>query len=201
MLALYPPPHHLRGDAKKQTEALAAYAKALAAFDGPTLAAGWELVTAEHQFWVWPNPGVVVEACRRCAPPPPAVGDQESRRLRADALADDYAARFMRTTHLAKLAAAGGWAAGLRAHVRAAAWVQAQIICGVRGIGFPSELVPVESRGQSAQECFETYKKAVAGPLARGRIRVTVPPSLAREWSRAACNDRATRRSAESPGR
>ena len=56
MLALYPPPQHLRGDANKQAAALAAYAVALAGFDDPTLAAGWKVVTAEHQFWVWPQP-------------------------------------------------------------------------------------------------------------------------------------------------
>lgn len=48
MLAVYPPPQHLRGDAKRQAEALAVYEKALGRFDAATLAAGWGLVAAEH---------------------------------------------------------------------------------------------------------------------------------------------------------
>lgn len=182
MLALYPPPQHLRGDAQQQAAALAAYDKALARFDAATLAAGWELVTAKHQFWVWPNPGTLAEACRRCEPPRPAASDQGERRQRADAMAETYAAKFMRSTHLAKLAQAEGWAGRLAEYVRDAAWVQAQLICGLSRVSFASSLVPAECRHLSAGEFIAGYRESVAGVLGRGVVRVTVPPSRIRGW-------------------
>ena len=183
MLALYPPPVHLRQNAKSQAAALAAYVDALAGFDAATLAAGWRAVTAEHRFWCWPSIGTVVEACRRFAPPPPALGEQEKRRRQAEALADAYTARFMKTTHVARLARAEGWELKLGEYVRDAAWVQAQLICGVRGISFASTLVPPEERHiSSAAEFFACYCETIAAAVERCRIRVTVPPARLREW-------------------
>ncbi len=193
MLALYPPPQHLRGDAVRRAEALAAYSKALSRFDVPTLVAGWEPITAEHRFWVWPNPGVVAEACARCAPPPPTVNDQEMRRQRAEEMADAYALRFMKTTHLAKVATAEGWAGRLRGYVHDAAWVQAQIICGVSPVAFPSGLVPPGHRPSSATEACAEYRESVGGAVERGRVRVSVPAELVREWKRA-CGQESLRR-------
>jgi hypothetical protein len=42
MLALYPPPAHLRHNSDAQQRALAAYEKSLAGFDRDTLQRGWE---------------------------------------------------------------------------------------------------------------------------------------------------------------
>lgn len=182
MLAIYPPPQHLRGDCGRQAEALAAYRKALAPFDRATLATGWEHVTAEHPFWVWPNPGAIAEACRRCAPPPPAVSETERARQRAVEMTDAYAARFMKTTQQATLAHAEGWAPQLAEYVREAAWVQAQLICGVRPVGFATILIPADQRGRPAGEAFAAYRESIAGPVERGRIRVTVPPEQVRAW-------------------
>ena len=182
MQVLYPPPQHLRRDAKQQAAALAQYTKTLARFDEPTLRAAWQTVIAEHAFWVWPNPGTVAAACLRHMPPPPELSDQEQRRHQALALADAYTARFMKTTHLARLAASEGWAPRLREYVRDAAWVQAQLICGVRAIGFATALVPEEDCHLSAREWFPRYRETIAGAVERGTIRVAIPPTRRREW-------------------
>lgn len=186
MTALYPPPQHLRGSASKQTAALTAYETALSGFDEATLAAGWALVTAEHAFWVWPNPGQVADACRRCAPPPPAVSDQERRRAEAFEMADAYTAHFMKSTQVARMAEKEGWAGRLRSHVHDHAAAQAQIICGVERVAFASSIIPEEHRHLSAREGFAAYRESVAGPVERGRVRVAVPAARVREWKAAA---------------
>lgn len=185
MLAIYPPPQHLRGDRRRQAEALAAYTKALARFDAPTLAAGWQKVVAEHPFWVWPNPGAIADACRACLPKPPAVSDGEQRRQAAEALADAYTARFMKTTQFAKLAEREGWAPRLREYVRDAAWVQAQLIEGVYPVGFPTNLIPRGERHRPLVETFAEYRGGVMGAVDRGRVRVSVPPDRIRGWKAA----------------
>ncbi|OWK38947.1 hypothetical protein FRUB_06323 [Fimbriiglobus ruber] len=111
------------------------------------------------------------------------------RRQQALALADAYTARFMKTTHLAKLAQVKGWGPPLAEYVREAAWVQAQIIVGVKDIGFATLLIPKERRFRPADECFAAYRETIAGPVERGRIRVTVPPARIREWAAAVRGD------------
>ncbi len=185
MQAIFPPPLHLRQDAQRRAAALAAYADALADFDAATLASAWMAVVAQHTFWCWPSAGTIAEACRRFAPPPPAGGEQEKLGQQAEAMADAYTARFMKTTHVARLARAGGWDAKLAEFVRDAANVQGQLICGVRGVSFASTLVPPEQRHLSAAEFFAGYRETVAAAVECGRIRVTVPPARLREWKAA----------------
>ena len=68
MLALYPPPMHLRQDGEAREAALESYAKVLERFDRATLERAWEKVVAENKYWVWPQPGLIVEACELFAP-------------------------------------------------------------------------------------------------------------------------------------
>lgn len=184
MTALYPAPQHLRADADRRAAALAEYRRALGRFDRATLAAGWAAVAAEHAFWVWPNPGLVSEACRRCAPPPPAVSAEGAKRARAQEMADAYETRFMATTQQAALARSEGWAPELAEYVREAAWVQAQLICGVAAVGYATVLIPREQRARPAREAFAAYRESVEAAVARGRVRVTVPPERVRAWRR-----------------
>ena len=51
-------------------------------------------------------------------------------------MTDDYATRYMKTSHLARLARQEGWSGRLREYVTDAAWVQAQLLCQVRNIGW-----------------------------------------------------------------
>ena len=97
-------------------------------------------------------------------------------------MADAYTARFMKTTHVARLAKAEGWDLKLGEYVRDAASVQAQLICGVRGVSFAATLVPTEDRHLSAREFFAGYRDTIAGAVERGRIRVAVPTARLREW-------------------
>lgn len=186
MQAIFPPPLHLRQDAQRRAAALAAYADALADFDAATLAAGWRTVVAQHAFWCWPSAGTIAEACRHFAPPPPAGGEQEKLRQQAEAMTATYTARFMKANHVARLARAEGWEPKLGEYVRDAANVQAQLICGVRGVSFASTLVPPEQRHLSAADFFAGYRETVAAAVERGLIRVTVPPARLREWKGAA---------------
>src|SRR5260370_21268175 len=135
MCELYLPPLHLRRDADAQERALAAYESALAPFDRDTLQRGWEKVVAQQTYWVWPNPGTIAEACRQCQPKPTPPSDEEQRKDKAAQMADDHVSRYMKTSHLAKLARREGWSGRLREYVTDVAWVQAQLICRVQNIG------------------------------------------------------------------
>jgi hypothetical protein len=64
----------------------------------------------------------------------------EQRRSKALAMAHDYATAFMHASHLAKLAGREGWSGRLREYVTDAAFVQAQLMCGARDIGWNARL-------------------------------------------------------------
>ncbi|OWK47334.1 hypothetical protein [Fimbriiglobus ruber] len=182
LTALYPPPTHLRADERVQAVALAAYEKALAGFDRATLERGWAKVVAEQTYWVWPNPGVIAEACRQCAPPKREPSEAALRRQQAQEMTDAYVTRYMKTSQVWKLAQREGWAAPLLEYVQAAAWVQAQLICKTDGIGWDTLLIDDPDRYDSSQEAFSAYCDSVRGPVERGRIRVTIPPARVLEW-------------------
>ncbi len=91
-------------------------------------------------------------------------------------MAEEYVNRYMRTSHLARLAKAEGWAGRLRGYVHAAAHVQAQFICGCTGIGWESAVLSPGGDG------FDAFRETIRGPVTRGQIRITVPASRVREW-------------------
>jgi hypothetical protein len=135
MLALYVPPSHLRHDGQAQEQALAAYQKALAGFDRDTLQRGWEKIVSHNTYWAWPTPAEIAQACRQCQPRPKPPGEEEQRKEKALGMAEAYTAHYMKTSYLARLARQEGWAGRLREYVADAAWVQGQLIAGVRSIG------------------------------------------------------------------
>ena len=182
MCELYLPPLHLRRDADAQERALAAYATALAPFNRDTLQRAWQKVLAEQTYWVWPNPGTIAEACRQCQPKPTPPSDEEQRKEKAVQMADAYTARFMKTSHLARLARREGWSGRLREYVQDAAWVQAQLLCRVRDIGFSSNLIEGPGRFHSSREAFAAYRETIDTAIRSGSIRVRIPATRFRTW-------------------
>ena len=182
MQELYLPPLHLRHDVDAQARALAAYETALAAFDRDTLQRAWEHVVAHQSYWVWPSCGTIAEACRQCRPRPEPPSDEEQRKEKASRMADAYAARFMKTSHLAKLAAREGWSGRLREYVTDAAHVQAQLLCGVRDVSFSTNLIADRSRFHSSREAFAAYRKTIDTTVQSGSINVPIPPDRIRRW-------------------
>jgi hypothetical protein len=189
MQELYLPPLHLRRDADAQARALAAYEAALSSFDPDTLQRGWAKVVAEQTYWVWPNPGTIAEACRSFQPKPAPPSEEQQRQAKALQMTDDYATRYMKTSHLAKLARREGWSGRLREHVTDAAWVQAQLICRVKNIGWNAKLADGLGRFHSSAEAFAAYRKTISHAIERGQIRVRIPPSCIRHWQQECQHD------------
>jgi hypothetical protein len=182
MLELYLPPLHLRQDAQAQERALAAYEKALAGFDRDTLQRGWNKVVAQQTYWVWPNPGTIAEACRQCQPRPTRPSEEEQRREKALDMAEAYTARYMKTSHLGRLARQEGWSGRLREYVADAAWVQAQLLCQVKNIGWNARLAEGLGTFHSSAEAFAAYRKTITHSIERGQIRVHIPQARVRQW-------------------
>jgi hypothetical protein len=189
MCELYLPPLHLRRDADAQDRALAAYETSLAPFDRDTLQRAWDKVVAGQTYWVWPNPGTIAEACRQCQPKPTPLSEEEQRKEKALSMADDYATHYMKTSHLAKLAAREGWSGRLREYVTDAAWVQAQLLCQVKNIGWNAKLAEGLGRFHSSAEAFAAYRKTISHALERGQIRVSIPRSRVLHWKEHAVPD------------
>jgi hypothetical protein len=184
MLELYLPPLHLRRNAQAQARALAAYEKALERFDRETLQRAWDKVVAQQQFWVWPNPGVITEACRQCEPRTKPPSEEQQRQGRAREMVEAYTGRYAKTSQLAKLARREGWAGRLYEYVADAAWVQAQLICKVQHIGWNAKLAEGLGHFRSSAQAFEQYRHtlAIANAVERGQVRVHVPAARIREW-------------------
>jgi hypothetical protein len=183
MVELYLPPLHLRADPAARIRALDAYEKALAPFDRDTLQRAWEMVVAQQTFWVWPNPGVIVEACRQCQPKPKPPSVEDQPRTKALKMAEEYVCKYMRTSQLAKLGTREGWEWHLRKYVMDAAFVQAQILCGTDHIAWNIHLADELGDFASSQQAFVEYRKTIDNAVERGKIRVTVPRVRIRQWS------------------
>jgi hypothetical protein len=181
MRALYPPPQHLR-EPKALEIALAAYETALARFDRETLQKGWDKIIADHNFWCWPNPGLIVEACRQCEKRPKPPSEEEQRRQQALEMAEAYTAHYMKTSQVARQARRDGWAGHLLEYVQAAAWVQAQLICQVRHIGWDTKLAQGLGQFRSSSDAFLAYRKTAEKAVERGLVRVSIPQSRIHEW-------------------
>ena len=195
----YPPPWHLRHSPEAQERALADYEAALANFDRGVLAQAWVKVVAAHDYWCWPTPAAFVAACESFAPRRPVPSEEERRREKAQSLADDFVGRYLKTSKLAKLARRECWLPPLRDYVQEAAWVQAQLLCGVRAIGWtPHTLLGDEATFRSSQEAFDAYRPQAEKAVKEGEIRVTVPRALIRQWKEAAAAEGG--RAADGPG-
>lgn len=186
MTERFPAPTHLRHPEARQ-RALDDYAKSLLPFDAATLNRAWDRLVATRELWCWPAAGVITALCRACAPRDTSPSDQEQRRERAHVLANAYTARYFRTSHVAKEARREGWLPELRRYVEAAAQVQAQLLAGVRHVGFDSVLLDEATPVRSAQDAFDAYRATIASVLERGSIAVRVPRQRVKTW-RARCS-------------
>jgi len=189
MLSLFPAPLHLRHNGQARELALAAYEKALARFDRETLQRGWEKIVAEHALWVWPNPATIADACRQCQPKPTPPSEEEQRKEKALGMAEAYTTHYMKTSHLARLARQEGWAGRLREYVADAAWVQAELLCKIKNIGWNARLADGIGQFRSSAEAFAAYRKTISHAIERGQIRVSVPRARILQWKEQAVPD------------
>lgn len=178
MVAAFPAPTHIRGNAAAREELLGIYRRALARFDRSELEQGWQKAAAENEMWLWPRVSAIVSACesfqpRKKAEPTGAWVE------RAQAMVDGYWKKF------SKSAAAGrareqGYEPELKRYVLACAWVQSQYICGRQGVGYDhAVLFPGREREKQAEAEWFTAQREQA---AKGTIQVRVPPDLVKLW-------------------
>jgi hypothetical protein len=179
MLAAFPAPSHVRGNRRATETLLDVYRRALERFDRPVLEKAWQQVAAEQNYWIWPMPEALVEACK-------ALRIEQARMAgedwveKATTLADAYTRRFMLTTQAAVRAREGGYEGALKSYLTEAAWVQAQYIEACQGIGYSSAvLFPGRDRDKEAEERF--FEKART-QAETGHIKVVVPRELVERW-------------------
>lgn len=182
MLALYPPPTHLRGDQETINLALVCYEQALGRFDRATLEAGWHKTLAEQTFWVWPSPGTIAEACRRCQHRAQLPDEQKQARQRAEEMTGAYVSRFLKTSQVAKLARREGWAGQLREYLHDRAWVHAAVLCGLQEFGWNATIAADLGQFSSSAQAFAAYRKHIDRQVQSGQIRVRVPAARIEEW-------------------
>jgi hypothetical protein len=199
MQAELPPPTHLRADTRAREMFLADYERVLAPWPEEVLDAAWPVVLARLEFWIWPRPQQILDACKQIVGHVRPPSTLEQRRTRALGLADRYFRDYRRRSLLARRAAAEGWLEPLLHFVRESAWVQAQLLAEVTPLGWDASLARHLGKFHSSAEAFAAFRWTIAGAVDRGRIEVRVPPSLLREWktrSQPAPHDSRSRRRA-----
>ena len=165
------------------------YLEALAGFSPATLSKAWAKVRADTAAsFGWPLPGKFVQACRMYENPT-VMSEDGLKRARAADLADAYAARFRRTSKLARAAEEEGWLGRLLDYVSSAAWVQAQMIEGARPIGFSSVLIPDEATPANARDALDDYVRSLTKQITSGTIRVAVPKAKVERWKALAAEE------------
>ena len=65
MVAIFPPPMHVRGCHEAALLLLDVYRKVLAGYPRAVLEQAWTKVAAENTYWIWPRPADIVQACRQ----------------------------------------------------------------------------------------------------------------------------------------
>lgn len=185
MVVTLPAPHHVRNKPAAIETLLNVYRHALAGFERETLEKAWLKVAAEQDYWTWPMPETLVKAAKHfhdlAHPFDPRQADAWVEK--AQALSDAYVKRYMQTTQTAVRAREGGYEAALKEYVEAVSWVQAQVICGRKGVGYSAcVLSGPRADGEEKAEFFRKAREQAAS----GHIRVHVPPGKLEEWREAA---------------
>lgn len=181
MQAVFMPPQQVRANRQARQLALVEYEQALQGFTAEVLEQAWVKVRNEHELVIWPPIRRFLDACRYYAVREGQPSPEEGRRQQALEQANAYTSRFLKHSVLAQRARAEGWLGELQNYVQAAAWVQAQLLCGVRQLGFDSVLLE-EGEYRSAQAAFAAYRTQVAKELTKGEIKVRVPAARIEQW-------------------
>src|ERR1700722_20175340 len=109
MQAELPAPTHLRGNDRARVAFLADYERALSGWSKEVLDAAWPVVLSRLEFWIWPRPQQVRDACKEVARQAQQPSGLDRRREEAAAMADRYVKQYFRHSQVAKLAKAEGW--------------------------------------------------------------------------------------------
>lgn len=189
LLDAFPPPTHVRGSHAAMETLLNVYRRALERFERPVLEQAWQKVAQEQDFWVWPLPETLVKAAEHfhnlAHPFDPKQADALVEKVTA--LTDAYVKRFLKTSQTAVRAREGGYEAKLSEYVTAAAWVQAQLIAGRKGVGYSAYVL--FGRPPDSQEVAEFFQKAKV-QADSGTIRVHVPVNKVAGWKAEACGEK-----------
>jgi len=178
MEASFPAPHHVRANRQATETLLNVYRRALERFDRPSLELAWQKTAAENELWTWPMPSELVRAAERfqhqAQPVRPDAGEWVER---AQALADSYVRRFMKTVLAAVRAREGRYEAELRRYVQEASWVQSQLIVGRQRAGYSAAVLfgYPEISPQECREKAEAFIERAREQPERGFIKVQVP--------------------------
>jgi hypothetical protein len=178
MQAELPPPTHLRSDARAREQFLADYERVLSQWSQAVLDAAWPVVLSRLEFWIWPRPQQIHDACKQVTGHCWQASTLDKRRTHAQDTADRYVRQYRRRSHLARRAEVEGWIEPLLHYVRESAWVQAQILAKVEPLGWDPLLARHLGRFPSSTEAFAAFHRT----MQRGRIEMRVPPALIREW-------------------
>lgn len=180
MVARFPPPKHVREDDRAAGGLLNTYRKALSAFRRPILEQGWELVAARQKIWCWPLPSEIGEACMEAQRKAERSGEADAWVQRAQDRADEYVKRFMKTSAVAARAREGGYEDRVKEYLRAASWVQSQMIEGRESVGYDGRVL--FGRGPRDREQESEWFAKQREQAAKGGIQVRVPQQLMKKW-------------------
>jgi hypothetical protein len=170
-----PPPTHLRGDPEAQKQFLADYERVLSGWPREILEAAWPVVLSRQEFWIWPRPQQIYDACKQITAQRQQPNNLEKRRQEAQELANRYVCNYLRRSQVAKLAEKEGWITPLRHLVRESAWVQAQLLCKVNSLGWDASIADHLGDFAVPKKHSPLFVKPSPGPFNAAALRFMFP--------------------------
>lgn len=177
-LRLSQPPNYLKGNTEAIDQELDLFRRALACFSRDVLEQAWLEAASRNEYRCWPTCAAILTAAERLQP---KQKPDDAWVEMAQALADAYTRRFMKTSAVAVKAREGWYERELKRYVEAAAWVQGQLIVrpGV-GVGFDHAVLfgtGPRDRGAEAEWFAKQREQATTGT-----IKVAVPKCHVEAW-------------------
>jgi hypothetical protein len=184
MMSLLPAPNHIRHDPEAKSRALEIYTRALEKYERPVLERAWQRVVESHELWCWPTVAqlrqAAVQAHRELQP----AKDPEAWVEKAEAMSYSYTQRFLKTSAVAARAREGGYERELRDFVKAASWVQGQMIGGKECVGYDHAVL--FGKGPRDKEAEQEWFAKARAQAETGHIRVHVPTAMVKRWQQEA---------------
>jgi hypothetical protein len=180
----YDPPHHLKGESKKEArqEWMVLFAKRLARFPQYALKKGWEKVEMTHKGYRWPDADTIELACqgamkaeRGMEPRVKGAMPWEIRAAKIGAMVDAYVRKFNgEHAELIALAKAQECDWELSKFIKSAATLQAEIIIadGKYRAYTQSDLLG-KAYGQEREERWERVARQCRSQARTGEISVS----------------------------